>query len=66
MAHAEKSSILQRIPDIDELTRTMPQGRLQYFRRLVNYLDNQDEDCLNLNLYVPMFRTATGRPIRCT
>ena len=51
----------QRIPDIDQLARTMPRGRLQYFRRLVTYLGNQDEDCLNLNLYVPMIHTIAGK-----
>ena len=45
---------------MDQLRRTIPRGRLQYFRRLVTYLNNQDEDCLNLNLYVPMIHTATG------
>ena len=53
----------QRIPDMDQLTRTMPPGRLQYYRRLVTYLGNQDEDCLNLNLYVPMIHTTTGTSI---
>jgi len=52
----------QRIPDIDQLTRTLPRGRLQYFRQLVTYLKKQDEDCLYLNLYMPMI--YTGRLLR--
>jgi len=51
---------LRTIPDMDQLTRTMPRGRLQHFRRLVTYLGNQNEDCLNLNLYVPMTHTTAG------
>jgi len=50
-------------PDMDQLRGTMPRGRLQYFRRLVTYLGNQDEDCLNLNLYVPMTHATTGTSI---
>ena len=46
------------IPDMDHLTRTLPRGRLQYFRRLVTYLKKQDEDCLYLNLYMPMIYTG--------
>ena len=45
---------------MDQLAGTMPRGRLKYFRRLVTYLDKQDEDCLNLNLYVPMIHANTG------
>ena len=48
------------IPDMDQLSRTMPRGRVQYFRRLTTYLGNQNEDCLNLNLYVPTIHTAAG------
>jgi len=51
----------QKVPDMDRLTRTMPRGRLQYFRRLASVVKNQNENCLNLNLYVPMIHSATGR-----
>lgn len=32
----------------------MPRGRLEYLRRLLPYLQNQSEDCLYLNIYVPI------------
>jgi len=48
----------QPIPDIDQLTRTLPRGRLQYFRRLLTFVNNQSEDCLNLNLYAPLIYTG--------
>lgn len=32
----------------------MPKGRLEYLRRLLPYLQNQSEDCLYLNIYVPI------------
>jgi len=51
----------QKIPDVVQLSRTVPRGRLKYYRRLVTYLGNQDEDCLNLNLYAPMIHTTTGK-----
>uniref|UniRef100_T1GP46 Uncharacterized protein n=1 Tax=Megaselia scalaris TaxID=36166 RepID=T1GP46_MEGSC len=32
----------------------MPRGRLEYLKRLIPYLKNQSEDCLYLNIYVPI------------
>uniref|UniRef100_A0A1B0AZI2 Uncharacterized protein n=1 Tax=Glossina palpalis gambiensis TaxID=67801 RepID=A0A1B0AZI2_9MUSC len=32
----------------------MPKGRLEYLKRLLPYLQNQSEDCLYLNIYVPI------------
>lgn len=32
----------------------MPKGRLEYLRRLLPHLQNQSEDCLYLNIYVPI------------
>ena len=43
---------------MDQLTRTLPRGRLQFYRRLVTYLKTQDENCLYLNLYMPMIYTG--------
>lgn len=46
----------QRPPDLSNVTavlQTMPRGRLAFLNRLVPYLTNQSEDCLNLNIYVP-------------
>lgn len=47
----------QRLPNISNETAAlekMPKGRLEYLRRLLPYLQNQSEDCLYLNIYVPI------------
>ncbi|XP_037942969.1 uncharacterized serine-rich protein C215.13-like [Teleopsis dalmanni] len=47
----------QRLPDIANETAAlerMPKGRLEYLKRLLPYLQNQSEDCLYLNIYVPI------------
>lgn len=47
----------QRLPDIANETvalKRMPRGRLNYLKRLMPYLQNQSEDCLYLNIYVPV------------
>ncbi|XP_067638484.1 neuroligin-4, Y-linked isoform X2 [Eurosta solidaginis] len=47
----------QRLPDISNETAAlerMPKGRLEYLKRLLPYLQNQSEDCLYLNIYVPI------------
>lgn len=47
----------QRLPNIANETAAlekMPKGRLEYLRRLLPYLQNQSEDCLYLNIYVPI------------
>ncbi|XP_017467735.1 PREDICTED: P17/29C-like protein DDB_G0287399, partial [Rhagoletis zephyria] len=47
----------QRLPDIGNETAAlerMPKGRLEYLKRLLPYLQNQSEDCLYLNIYVPI------------
>ncbi|KAG8199755.1 hypothetical protein JTE90_000848 [Oedothorax gibbosus] len=46
----------QRVPDISnetEALKRMPQGRLDYLKRLLPFLVNQSEDCLYLNIYAP-------------
>ncbi|XP_039965170.1 neuroligin-4, Y-linked [Bactrocera tryoni] len=56
----------QRLPDIANETAAlerMPKGRLEYLKRLLPYLQNQSEDCLYLNIYVPIqvaSRDASG------
>lgn len=47
----------QKLPDIKNETEAltkMPLGRFQYLKRLLPYLTNQSEDCLYLNIYVPL------------
>lgn len=41
----------QLLPDLDK--PTIPRERLLTVQKLVNYLSNQAEDCLYLNVYVP-------------
>lgn len=53
----------QKLPDVSNETEAlnkMPLGRYQYLKRLIPYLTNQSEDCLYLNIYVPL----TGKKIR--
>lgn len=47
----------QRLPNLANETAAlerMPRGRLEYLRRLIPHLQNQSEDCLYLNIYVPI------------
>ena len=44
----------QMPPDMDVLGRSLPVGRLDHFKRLLPFLENQSEECLNLNIYVPV------------
>ncbi len=53
----------QRLPDFANETaalKRMPKGRLNYLRRLMPYLQNQSEDCLYLNIYVPVQGERNG------
>ncbi|GIY05723.1 neuroligin-4, X-linked [Caerostris darwini] len=46
----------QKLPDIKnetEALKRMPTGRLDHLKRLIPLLQNQSEDCLYLNIYVP-------------
>ncbi|XP_066152219.1 neuroligin-4, X-linked-like [Euwallacea fornicatus] len=46
----------QKYPDISNRTAAlelMPKGRFQYLKKLLPLLENQSEDCLFLNIYVP-------------
>lgn len=47
----------QRLPNLANETAAldrMPRGRLEYLKRLMPHLQNQSEDCLYLNIYVPI------------
>ena len=47
----------QKLPDVSdrrEALKRMPEGRYDYLQRLLPMLRNQSEDCLYLNIYVPM------------
>ncbi|ELT99095.1 hypothetical protein CAPTEDRAFT_145259 [Capitella teleta] len=49
----------QKRLDIDELYRVLPEGRANHFKRLQAFLESQTEDCLNLNIYVPVVGKCT-------
>ena len=44
----------QRLPDLDDFETRMPLGRVNHFKRLLPFLERQQEECLNLNVYVPL------------
>lgn len=44
----------QRIPSDEELRRRLPLGRVAHLKRVIAFLDKQNEECLNLNIYVPV------------
>lgn len=44
----------QRLPDLREMRTTMSSARFERWKRLVPFLERQQEDCLNLNVYVPV------------
>jgi len=48
----------QRLSDFDQpSTGTSPRRRLEHLRHLLPFIEKQSEDCLNLNIFVPV----TGR-----
>ena len=45
----------QRPPDLDQFTTgASPPRRLQQLRHLLPFIEKQSEDCLNLNVFVPL------------
>jgi len=44
----------QRILSLDELATSMPRSRVEHFARLMPFLERQSEECLNLNIYLPV------------
>lgn len=44
----------QRLPDLREMRATMSSARFERWKRLVPFLERQQEECLNLNVYVPV------------
>jgi neuroligin len=53
VAHMMRPVCMQRIPDLEKLEHRMPLSRLNHLKRLSQFVTNQDEDCLYLNIYVP-------------
>jgi neuroligin len=54
VAHMMRPVCMQRIPDLEKLEHRMPLSRLNHLKRLSQFVTNQDEDCLYLNIYVPV------------
>ena len=46
----------QRVMSDEELRARMPTGRAEHFIRLKPFVQHQSEECLNLNVYVPVKR----------
>jgi len=61
----------QRLPKVAELERRLPIGRVEHLKRILPYLERQNEECLNLNIYVPfrgkfvMFSSTVFILLRC-
>jgi hypothetical protein len=43
----------QPMPDFEELQRTAPDFVIEHLKRIVPFIERQQEDCLYLNVYVP-------------
>jgi len=43
----------QRLPDLARLEQRLPLTALNHWKRLMPFLEKQQEECLNLNIYVP-------------
>lgn len=50
----------QRIPDMEEMEKKMTTERLEHLRMVMAYLERQQEDCLNLNVYLPVIQSNSG------
>jgi len=44
----------QPLPDLDDLERRLPLAALNHWKRLMPFLEKQQEECLNLNIYAPL------------
>jgi len=58
----------QRLPDLDQPTAGgTPRRRLRHLRRLLPFIEKQSEDCLNLNIFVPLTGTfVASEPVAYT
>jgi len=53
-AHKFKPVCPQKLANLDNLELTMPRRRVNHLRRLRPFLERQQEECLSLNVYVPV------------
>lgn len=54
----------QKLSGLEREFARMPLGRAEHLKRILHFLEKQSEDCLNLNLYVPV-RGKEGEIIPC-
>ena len=52
-----KAACPQRLPNLDTLETQIPLEKVERIRRLLPFMERQQEDCLNLNIYVPVSGT---------
>ncbi|XP_055317248.1 uncharacterized protein LOC129576332 [Sitodiplosis mosellana] len=53
----------QNLPSLNNSQQHLTTGRYNHLKRLMRYLQNESEDCLFLNLYVPEWSGIGPRPI---
>lgn len=53
MATSFSSVCPQNLPSLNNSQQHFTSGRLNHMKRLMQFLQNESEDCLFLNLYVP-------------
>jgi len=53
VAHRHRPVCPQRLPDLEELEQRFPAARVDHFRRILPFLERQQEECLNLNIFLP-------------
>ena len=44
----------QKIPDLEALSKIYPHGRIEHVRRIIPFIQDQAEECLNLNIFTPL------------
>lgn len=52
----------QRVPSEEEMRKSLPLERVEHLKRILPFLEKQEEDCLKLNIYVPV-RGKTTRDV---
>jgi len=55
----------QRLPDLGHMEQRLPLTALNHWKRLMPFLEKQQEDCLNLNIYVPLRGRVHSTFIAC-
>lgn len=57
----------QNLPSLNNSQQHFTAGRLNHLKRLMQFLQNESEDCLFLNLYIPEWcKYIYYSTVRCT